>query len=488
MSTGMLILNHDFKIVGVDAPATELFGYQDSEFYNQPFTLLIPSFDEKQYISRLHFANEIEVVARGRHKNGEKINLEYYFHLIYHENNISYSVMINELNSISSDSSEIKNQGSEQHSQGQEWLRYLLRSSPVVVYSCLPTGNFKTTFISENISVLTGYSQEDYLLESDFWLTHLHPDDKENLLSEMSDILFETKSHSFEYRFLCANGHYVWILDKLKISHDENGKPTEMLGYWIDITERKKGEEALFSSNALLQQKSNSLAELNTELSQFTHVVSHDLKAPLRAVHSYCEWLSEDLEGKLEEQQQEYICGMQEAVQQAEVLIDDLLELSRVGHHAGQIESISLSPFLKALVSSIVIDGSVSTEIVENLPVVNVSSTVLTQVFQNLITNAITYNTSNQKTIKINGFQEEDNYIIDVTDNGIGIDPKFHKRIFQLFQRLHTKEDIDGTGIGLAIVQKAVSHLNWNIRLKSTLQQGSVFSIIVPIEEASVND
>jgi light-regulated signal transduction histidine kinase (bacteriophytochrome) len=272
-------------------------------------------------------------------------------------------------------------------------------------------------------------------------------------------------------------------LDKLKIGRNKDGQPTEMVGLWLDITERKKDEQQLKEAHDLLKSRSEALEESNTELSQFTYVVSHDLKAHLRAIHSYCDWLSDDLLDSLDGDQKEYIEGMQDAVQQAENLIDDLLELSRVGRRAMAAEPIHLTPFFKDLTQSLITDTNVIIEITENLPIINVSNTLLTQVFQNLIVNAHTYNLSEQKEIKILGEVKGDNYRVSVSDNGMGIEERFHERVFQLFQRLHTKEEIDGTGIGLAIVNKAVSCLNWSITLSSTLGEGSSFSVLIPLSE-----
>jgi len=485
MIAGIIILDADFLIQGIDQQITQLFGYNSEESYGKPLNFYIPNFDQKTFLLESENRNSKEKALQAKTKNGSSFSLKYYIHSINQQDKTSYAVTINELSTVFSG---IRQQSLINQSEGHEWLSYLLQSSPVVIYSCIPSGDFATTFISENITSLTGYTPEQYLADPSFWLNHLHPDDKEGLLSNMAELFTGNESHSYEYRFLCANGSYIWILDKLKISRNSQGKATEMMGLWLDITHRKTDENALVSTNMLLEQKSDALTESNTELSQFTYVVSHDLKAPLRAIHSYCDWLSEDLDGHLEPDQQEYITGMQDAVQQAESLIDDLLELSRVGRRSAHIELIHLSDFFSNLTRSLITDDSVAITITENLPTLEVSPTILTQVFQNLITNAVTYNSSENKTLAIQGKQENNSYIISVVDNGIGIDEKFHDRVFQLFQRLHTKEEYDGTGIGLAIVQKAATYLNWALDLHSTLNQGSTFSITIPIEEIKDNE
>lgn len=471
---GIVLLDSDFCIEGIDTQISQLFDYDEKTFFGLPINALIPDFKAEKYtdLASGNTPNIKETVPKVEVIGEHSFELEYSVRSFSQRDKTGYILETEEFSTVYPN---IKVQ-----KEGHEWLGYLLRSSPVVIYSCIPSGKFPTTFISENISKVTGYSAEEYLSDPSFWIDHLHPDDKDKLMIEMAQVFDAKKSMSFEYRFLCADGHYIWILDKLKISRNDKGEPTEMLGLWLDISDRKDNEQALKAANTALKNKTNELEESNAELSQFTFVVSHDLKAPLRAVHSYCDWLSEDLEGSLEPDQEEYITGMQTAVQQAEDLIEDLLELSRVGRRAVEVEDIPLTEFFNELVGDVIIDDSVKVSITDNMPIIEVSPTVLNQVFQNLITNAYTYNTSDNKSIDIKGCGEGNDYIVSITDNGIGIDERFHDRIFQLFQRLHTKEEYDGTGIGLAIVQKAVSHLHWKISLSSTPNKGSTFSISFP--------
>lgn len=481
MNTGILTLNQDFNITGCNDQLLEMFGYELTECCGEDLGYLIPDFDIQTYISDQKKFHETAITLHGNTKVNDTITIKAIVDIIEQTDTTTYLLQLNEVSGLSS---QLRQQNRQQQLQGDDWLNYLLHSSPVVVYSCVPSGDFPTTFISQNIKALTGYSTNEYLSDRSFWLEHLHPDEKDSLLIQMASLFdsTETQSHSFEYRFLCADNRYIWVLDKLKISRDSYGCPTEMVGLWLDITQRKKDEESLNSTNLLLKQKTDALTESNKDLSQFTYVVSHDLKAPLRAIHSYCDWLTDDLDD-LEEEQQEYIDGMQDAVQQAEALIDDLLELSRVGRREADIEKIALSEFLTELAESALRACDVQLEIDNTMPSLSISPTILSQVFQNLITNAYTYNNSEPKRIEITGSVEGDSYIVSVKDNGIGIAPAFHERVFQLFQRLHTKEEFDGTGIGLAIVQKAVSHLNWNLGLESELNQGATFSVSIPIEE-----
>jgi PAS domain S-box-containing protein len=482
---GVIAIDLDFTIQAVDEYCTTLFGLEIADFLGKSIIDFLPDFEitSQHNTDSLKRSHTIQLSLEST--AGQIFGIEYQTHKVTSLNLSSYVIQLDKLDTVYSD---IEKQTVINETHNQQWLAYLLRASPVVIYSCIPSDNYPTTFISENIFKLTGYTSSEYLSTPKFWLDHLHPDDRDDLLTKMAKLYKTEKSLSFEYRFLCANGEYIWVLDKLKISRNSEGQPTEMLGLWLDITDRIKSEQALQTAHDELHIKSEELTESNVELSQFTYVVSHDLKAPLRAVHSYCDWLSEDLDGKLDEEQQEYITGMQDAVQQAEELIEDLLELSRVGRRAAEIENIHLSEFFKNLTANLVSDESVNVSITSPLPTLQVSPTVLNQVFQNIITNAYKYNVSDDKKIMIDGYDDGDNYVISVSDNGIGIDPRFHERVFQLFQRLHTKEEYDGTGIGLAIVQKAVEHLGWHIALSSTLNEGSTFYITFPKSEIKLHD
>jgi len=481
---GVIVLDSEFCIEGIDRQIAQLFGYEHKEFHGQTLTTFFPEFDKDKYQVDLGDPNTKTIEQNARTKSGDVFSIEYGINEVSLPQKKSYVVTVGLCSPALSDA-EVRQQNFNNHAQaqGHDWLQYLLRSGPVVIYSCIPSGQFPTMFISENISHLTGYTPDQYLASPSFWLDHLHPDDKDGLLEEMAELFSTDKSLSYEYRFLCADGSYIWVLDKLKVYFDEQGQPTEMLGLWLDISQRKHDEELKTEANTLLKRKKDELQESNAELSQFTYVVSHDLKAPLRAIHSYCDWLCEDLEGKLEPEQREYISGMQDAVQESETLIEDLLELSRVGRRAVEAEDVNLTGFFKTLTKKVLADDQVEVEIAEDMPTITVSPTILAQAFQNLITNASVYNNSDTKNIKISGHEDGDNYVVSITDNGIGIEEKYHDRVFQLFQRLHTKEEYEGTGIGLAIVHKAAMHLEWTVSLISSLNEGSTFSVSFPKKE-----
>ncbi len=232
-----------------------------------------------------------------------------------------------------------------------------------------------------------------------------------------------------------------------------------------------------------LKRQTEALKQTNIELEQFTYVVSHDLKAPFRAIHNYADFLRRDLEGKLGEEQEMYLSGLEEAVRDGEIFLNDLLSLSRLGKNQGKFRKTPLQNFLNGLIASLNFPHEVEFVVKEDGAAIRLEPTLARQIFQNLISNGVKFNKSSKKQIKI-AWQlvNETYYEIYVKDNGIGIDPRFFERIFLPFQRLHPGEIFGGTGIGLATVKKAAALMQWSIRVESGIGQGSVFFIKVPVD------
>lgn len=249
----------------------------------------------------------------------------------------------------------------------------------------------------------------------------------------------------------------------------------------LELAERKRVEEALRIAHRDLRIKAADLEAANEELSQYACVVSHDLKAPLRAIRNYTDFLQEDLEDCLGEEQKTYLDGLKRSVRQGEELVGDLLEFSHVGATAEPMEKIDLGLFLKDLVASLSLPPDVKVFIGDGWPSLEVEEKLLRQIFQNMINNAVKFNRATSKTVEL-GWVEKDRgtYELFVRDNGIGIARRYHEQIFGVFQRLHTRDEYDGTGLGLAIVKKAVAKLHGSVRVESEFGLGSTFFIVLP--------
>ncbi len=249
-----------------------------------------------------------------------------------------------------------------------------------------------------------------------------------------------------------------------------------------EIAERKQSEEELRIVHLTLAQKASELEEANADLAQYAYAVSHDLKTPLRGIHHYADFLREDLDASLDGEQQAYLDGLGRAVYQAEELVDGLLELSRVGSRDLAYEAIDLGMLLHELIASLNVPEDVDLVCEGAWPTIEVEPILVRQIFQNLIINAMKFNRAPHKRVELGWYSVGEHACeLFVRDNGIGIDLRYIEQIFQVFQRLHTQREYDGTGIGLAIVKKAVSRMGGTVRVVSTPDEGSTFFVTLPL-------
>ena len=248
-----------------------------------------------------------------------------------------------------------------------------------------------------------------------------------------------------------------------------------------DVTEEKRTEEALLRTHQALQEKAEELETLNAELSQYAFVVSHDLKAPLRAIQNYVRFLQEDLGEELTGDPRRYLDGLKSAVDEANALISDLLELSRIDRRSDDRERVNIGDSIRDTLNAIKPAAAVRVEMADDWPDVEANPVLLRQVLQNLITNAVKFNHAEVPRIEL-GWRSvpPDAYELYIRDNGIGIDPAYHEQIFGVFDRLHTRDEYEGTGIGLSIVRKALSKLRGSVWLDSAVGGGSTFYITLP--------
>ena len=238
-----------------------------------------------------------------------------------------------------------------------------------------------------------------------------------------------------------------------------------------DITARKKAE-------AHLLQKVEELNRSNEELGQFAYIASHDLQEPLRMVASYTQLLSRRYKGKLDSDADEFIAFAVDGASRMQRLIQDLLAYSRVGTKGKDLLDTSseeaLQQALMNLRGAIEDSGALVTH--DPLPTVLADETQLIQLFQNLVGNAIKYQSPGVPKVHVSAARNgEKKWMFSVQDNGLGIDPQYFERIFGMFQRLHKREEFAGTGIGLAICKKIVERHGGSISVESQPGKGSTF-------------
>lgn len=240
--------------------------------------------------------------------------------------------------------------------------------------------------------------------------------------------------------------------------------------------ERKRVETAL-------AEQARSLTRTNAELQQLAYVATHDLREPLRKVRTYAELLERRYQGKLDQKADKYIHYVMTGAMQMHLLITDLLAYLGVGEKALRLQTIDLNQILKKVLADlellVVENSAVITH--DILPMVQADPSQMVALFRNLISNAIKFRRDDPPEIKIQAERHPDEWLFMVSDNGIGIEAEYTERIFVIFQRLHTKEQYSGTGIGLAICKKVVENHNGRIWFHSTPGQGTTFYFTLPI-------
>jgi len=231
-----------------------------------------------------------------------------------------------------------------------------------------------------------------------------------------------------------------------------------------------------------LRRTAEELSRSNRDLEQFAYVASHDLQEPLRAVSGYIQLLQQRYADKLDEKALQYIEGAVDGAARMQRLITDLLAFSRVGTRERTVQWTDLSKILESTLENLKVGirEANATITCDPLPKLNVDSTQIAQLFQNLIGNAIKFRSKETPKIHIGARKHPDTWLFSVEDNGIGIDPQYTERIFMIFQRLHTRRKYPGTGIGLAICKKIVERHGGKIWVESTPEKGSTFYFTLP--------
>ncbi|PSB09691.1 histidine kinase [Pleurocapsa sp. CCALA 161] len=279
------------------------------------------------------------------------------------------------------------------------------------------------------------------------------------------------------------NTDEIELLDKLSVQLAIAIQQAELLDNLKSELETRMRVENSLKEKALelewfnreLLKITSLLKTRNQELDRFAYVTSHDLKAPLRAIANLAAWLSEDLEGQIPEENQQQLQLMQSRVKRMDGLIQGLLEYSRVGRKDTPTETVEVKDLINEAIDSLSPPPGFEIVIPPNLPSLTTEALLLQQVFLNLISNAIKYHPQQQGKITILVEEQAEFYQFAVQDDGLGIDPQYHERIFTIFQTLQARDSIESTGIGLSIVKKIVEAQGGNIWVKSQLGQGATF-------------
>jgi len=329
---------------------------------------------------------------------------------------------------------------------------------------------------NKNVEVASEYSSEEVskMIFMDFFVKK----DKMNIANTLIKVFTEGEA-IVEGNFKSKSGKITpYYITGVRTVIDNK---SYLVGLGIDITKRRKTEEQLkkyqYHLEELVNERTHELKETFKDLEQFVYVASHDLREPLRTITSFTQLLSKRYKDKLDDDANEYIKFAVDGAHIMDELIGDLLSYSGVGTRGKAFKMTDcrevLDNIIFGLQASIQESGAKITH--NNLPTVMVDSSQFIQLLQNLIGNAIKFHGEKPPRIHISTKQEDNKWVFSVKDNGIGIDPKYFNQIFEIFKRLHTREEYSGSGIGLAICKKIVERHGGQIWVESEVGKGSTF-------------
>jgi PAS domain S-box-containing protein len=485
-------INGDF--VDANPAATNFYGYTLDELIKLKISDINVS-DDKSILKEMLKAVSNEknhFIFKHLLANGEIRDVDVYSGLINQSGrNLLYSIVHDV---TAQKKAEIARRNSE------ELFRLIFAQSPLS--SAITKLDYTPLRINDAFGNMLGYSKEELYLMKFTEYTHL--DDIGEEIEQLNRITSgEIDSFEMEKKYIHKNGEILYANLFISAVKDQFGKLVRFLVIVEDVTQRKKTEnlvkqrtDRLTNINKILnveigdyekaeiklENLIEKLENSNKELEQFAYVASHDLREPLRMITSFLELLKKKYENDLDGEANEFIDYAVDGAQRMDVMIKDLLDYSRISSQERKFEYLKSEEILNTALlnlNSVIIDSN--TNIIHGpLPLIYANDQQMIQLFQNLIGNAIKYRGKENPEIQISYEDVNDEYIFSIKDNGIGIDKKHLKRIFNIFHRLHTSEEYEGTGIGLAISEKILEKHRGKIWAESEKGKGTTFHFTIP--------
>jgi PAS domain S-box-containing protein len=363
--------------------------------------------------------------------------------------------------------------------RSEERYRSLVSATAQIIWSSSASGELSGA--QPGWAELTGQAPEE--LRGWGWLDAVHPEDRERTGTVLRAAVESRTPFELEHRLRRRDGRYREMLVRAVPVLEPDGSVREWIGVHSDLTEQLRARRELEQQAEELLRLTRALERSNRELDQFAYVTSHDLKAPLRGIASLAQWLDEDLAGSLSNESREHLRLLTGRVQRMEGLIEGILQYSRAGRIQSKPERVGVRQLCEETLEMLDAGAEVSICLSEALPTFDAERLPLQQVFLNLLDNALRHGTRPEGgRIEVQSAEEDGWYRFSVKDDGPGIEPQFHERIWGIFQTLQARDKLEGTGIGLALVKKIVETRGGRAWVESRPGAGADFRVLWPKE------
>ena len=379
--------------------------------------------------------------------------------------------------------------------KSEQKFRLLADSIPQFIWTSDTLGNLN--YFNETVYNYSGLSKEE--IEKNGWLQIVHPDDREENVKLWMESVKTGNDFLFIHRFKRYDGEYRWQLSRAIAQLDESGKIQMWVGTSTDIEEQKnftnKLEDQIIERTTQLELKNRDLINMNIELQSFAYISSHDLQEPLRKIQTFASRLATLDEQNISANARSYLARIEFSAKKMQNLIQDLLTYSRTNSADRIFTTVKIDEIAEEVVSDFSDRIEEKNAVVEyhDLGEANLIQFQFRQLVHNLVENALKFSIPGvPPEVKISATQidgkslpnaefKDKNYLhLQVEDNGIGFEPIYKEKIFEVFQRLNTDSEYKGTGIGLAIVKKIVENHRGFITVSSEKGKGSTFNIYIP--------
>jgi len=456
--------------------AERLFGYSASEMIGSPITRLIPSDrqqEENQIIDRVKLGETVEHFDTLRvAKDGHSIDISMTVSPIKDKTG-----KITGASKVARDITERKRAEEALH-ESEKQFRMMANAIPQLAWMAHADGFI--FWYNQRWFDYTGTTPEQ--MEGWGWQSVHNPDSLPEVMEGWKKAIASEQPFEMEFPLRAADGHYGWFLTRVFPFRDAAGRVVRWFGTNTDVSQKRKADEEIRELNIRLEQRvaerTADLEAANKELEAFSYSVSHDLRAPLRAVDGFSQAVLEDYGPQLPEEGRHYLQTIREGAQRMGTLIDDLLTFSRLSRTPLKKQAVNTDHLVRHVLEGL--NSHQENRQVElrigDLPVCQGDPALLNQVWINLLSNALKYTRKRQPDVIEIGCQlERDGDVYFVRDNGAGFDMRYAHKLFGVFQRLHRMEEFEGTGVGLAIVQRIIHRHGGRIWADAALDRGATF-------------